>query len=58
MNHHTATVSTPLRLWADIEAAMRGLGHLFTAPAADHGLEAVEREKTRIVRSSRHWLMG
>lgn len=47
------------RLWDDIESAVRGFGKLFHAqPATSTGLEALEREHSRIVLTSRHWLMG
>ncbi len=59
MSRHTATATSPVSLWADVESAVR---RTLTALAASAqqvpSFEELESEQARIRQSSRHWLLG
>lgn len=51
--------AAPASIWGGLATTVRTLGTLLTRPAAGQtGLDALEREHSRIRLSSRHWLMG
>lgn len=58
MNRHTATFSMRVALWNSFESALQALARGFTAAMADDSIALVDRERRRIYRDSRHWLMG
>jgi hypothetical protein len=57
MTRLAATLSSPVSLWAKLSTPFRAVLAVETGLGDVSGLAAVERDSTRIQRSSRHWLM-